>query len=164
MTNEQRRRANEILEKHEFRHENLIAILQEIQKEELFLPREVLELVSRQMEVPLTRIFSMATFYKSFSLAPRGRHRMKVCTGTACHIKGAKQNREEIVRKLGISEGETTPDLSFSLETVNCVGACALAPVIMIDEDYYDGITPAKIRKILRHYTADDEKRRDDSN
>jgi NADH-quinone oxidoreductase subunit E len=164
MTNEQRRRANEILEKHEFRHENLIAILQEIQKEELFLPREVLELVSRQMEVPLTRIFSMATFYKSFSLAPRGRHRMKVCTGTACHIKGAKQNREEIVRKLGISEGETTPDLSFSLETVNCVGACALAPVIMIDEDYYDGITPAKIRKILKHYTANDEKRRDDSN
>ena len=161
MTNEQRRRANE---KHEFRHENLIAILQEIQKEELFLPREVLELVSRQMEVPLTRIFSMATFYKSFSLAPRGRHRMKVCTGTACHIKGAKQNREEIVRKLGISEGETTPDLSFSLETVNCVGACALAPVIMIDEDYYDGITPGKIRKILKHYTANDEKRRDDSN
>jgi NADH-quinone oxidoreductase subunit E len=164
MTNEQRRRANEILEKHEFRHENLIAILQEIQKEELFLPREVLELVSRQMEVPLSRIFSMATFYKSFSLAPRGRHRMKVCTGTACHIKGAKQNREEIVRKLGISEGETTPDLSFSLETVNCLGACALAPVIMVDEDYYDGITPAKIRKILKHYTANDEKRRDDSN
>ena len=164
MTDEQRRRANEILEKYDFRPENLIGILQEIQKEELFLPREVLELVSRQMEVPLTRIFSMATFYKSFSLAPRGRHQMKICTGTACHIKGAKQHRDEIVRKLGISEGETTPDLSFSLETVNCVGACALAPVIMIDEDYYDGITPAKIRKILRHYTADDEKRRDDSN
>ncbi len=164
MTNELRRRANEILEKYEFRHENLIGILQEIQKEELFLPREVLELVSRQMEVPLTRIFSMATFYKSFTLTPGGRHRMKICTGTACHIKGAKQNREEIVRKLGISEGETTPDLSFSLETVNCVGACALAPVIMIDEDYYDGITPAKIRKILRHYAEDDEKRRDDSN
>ena len=158
MTDEQRGRTDGILEKHGLRHENLIGILQEIQKEERHLPREVLEYVCGRMEVPLTRIYNIGTFYKSFSLKPRGRHQMKVCTGTACHIKGAAQSNEEIMRRLGIKEGETTPDLTFSLETVNCLGACALAPVIVVDEEYYDGVTPAGIKRILKGYATDDEK------
>ena len=157
MTDEQQRRADEILEQQGFEVENLIGILQQIQKEENYLPKEVLEHISRRTEIPLSRIFGIASFYKSFSLKPRGRHQVKVCLGTACHIKGASQNNEEIMRRLKIKEGETTPDMNFSLETVNCVGACALAPVIVVNEDYYDGITPAKVRKMLKQYSEQDE-------
>ena len=157
MTDEQLGRTEEILHMNGFSQENLIGILQEIQRREHFLPREVLEYVSDRMEVPISKIFNIATFYKSFSLKPKGRHQMKVCTGTACHIKGAEQNKAEIVRKLGINEGETTTDLAFSMETVNCVGACALAPVIVVDEEFHDGITPAKIKRILKKYSREDE-------
>lgn len=136
----------------------LIAVLQEVQKEERYLPKDVLQYVAAKMEVPLTRVYTIATFYKSFSLKPRGRHQVKVCTGTACHIKGAACNCREITRRLGIFEGETTADLNFSVETVNCLGTCALAPVIVVDDDYFDGVTPAKVRRILKQYSNDDQK------
>ena len=159
MTHEQRMTTDEILNRYGLRnHAGLISILQEIQRQERYLPREVLEYVSRTMEIPLARIYTIATFYKSFSLTPRGRHQIKVCTGTACHIKGAAQNNEEIQRRLGIKEGETTPDLDFSLETVNCLGTCALAPVIVVDDEYYDGVTPAQTRRILRQHSGDNDK------
>lgn len=158
MTEEQRTTADSILELlGSGDGANLIAVLQEIQKEERYLPREILQYVADRMEVPLPRIYTIATFYKSFSLTPRGRHQVKVCTGTACHIKGAACNCEEITRRLGISEGETTSDLNFSLETVNCLGTCALAPVIVVNEDYYDGVTPAAVRKILKRYSNGDK-------
>lgn len=153
MTEQQRTRVSEILNRNGARNDaGLIGVLQEIQKEERYLPRDILEHVAAEMEIPLTRIFSIATFYKSFSLEPRGRHQIKVCTGTACHIKGAQQNTSELKRRLGIDGGETSPDGNFSLENVNCLGTCALAPVIVVDEDYHDGITPGKIRRILKHY------------
>ena len=158
MTEDQRTMADSILDQvGAVNGENLIAVLQDIQKEERYLPKKVLQYVADRMEVPLTRIYTIATFYKSFSLTPRGHHQVKVCTGTACHIKGAAGNCEEITRRLGISEGETTDDLNFSLETVNCLGTCALAPVIVVNEDYYDGVTPASVRKILKRYSNGDE-------
>lgn len=156
MTEEQLARTERILEKFGSRGEAmLIAILQEVQREERYLPRKILESISRRMDIPMTRIYAIATFYKSFSLKPKGRHQIKVCTGTACHVKGAAKNQDELMRRLGISEGEVTADRNFSLETVNCLGTCALAPVIVVDDQYYDGITPAKIRRTLERYSEE---------
>jgi len=143
-----------ILEKYGYRHETLIGMLQDIQLLENYLPVETLQHISQKLEVPLSRIYHIATFYKSFSLQPRGRHIIKVCVGTACHLDGAVQNLEQIERTLHIHEGETTKDMMFSLETVNCMGTCALAPVAVVDDAYYDAVTPGKVEKILSSYTG----------
>jgi NADH-quinone oxidoreductase subunit E len=141
-----------IIERYDYNKEFIIAILQEIQRVKNYLPRENLEYICQKLDLPLTRVYQIATFYKSFSLKPMGRHRIKVCTGTACHLKGAQRNYEEIRRRLDILEGDTTKDLSFSIEKVNCLGTCALAPVIVVNGEYYDSVNPAKIRKILEGY------------
>jgi NADH-quinone oxidoreductase subunit E len=142
-----------ILEKYAYRHDALISILQDIQRLENYLPPETLGYVSKKLEVPLTRLHHIATFFKSFSLEPRGRHVIKVCLGTACHLSGAVQAQEQIERALSIGDGETTQDMMFSLETVNCLGTCALAPVTMVDEEYYGEVTPGGVEKILSHYS-----------
>jgi len=152
MSSEGKNKIEEILERYAFPPESLIGILLEVQRVENYLPREKLEYLSWRMNVPLARIYQIATFYKSFSLKPMGRHRIKVCTGTACHLKGASRNAEEIMRRLVIGPGETTEDLSFSMETVNCLGTCALAPVIVVDGEYYDSVSPVKVRKVLDRY------------
>jgi NADH-quinone oxidoreductase subunit E len=143
---------DDILEKYHYRHHALIGIIQDVQKLENYLPKEVLVYISEKLELPLSRIYNVATFYKSFSLQPRGRHLIKVCVGTACHLNGALQNQEQIERSLHICEGETTPDRMFSFETVNCLGTCALAPVTMVGDDYYGETTPGAIEKILSRY------------
>jgi NADH-quinone oxidoreductase subunit E len=148
---------DKILEHYAYRHDALIGILQDVQRLENYLPQETLQYIGGRLEVPLTRIYYIATFYKSFSLVPRGRHVVKVCLGTACHLNGAVQNLEQIERNLKIGEGETTEDRQFSLETVNCVGTCALAPVAMVDEDYYGAMTPSKVEKMLSTYTDGSE-------
>ena len=135
-------KVDEILDKYGHRHDALIGILQDVQRLENYLPRETLQYVREKLDVPLSRIYYIATFYKSFSLEPRGRCIVKVCLGTACHLSGAVQNLEQIERTLCINAGETTEDRTFSLETVNCVGTCALAPVTMVDQDYYGGVNP----------------------
>jgi NADH-quinone oxidoreductase subunit E len=145
-------KVNLILKKYGYKHYALIGMMQDIQQIENYLPLETIKYVSEKLEIPLTRLFHIATFYKSFSLEPRGRHICKVCFGTACHLGGAVQNQEQIERILNIQDGETTQDMMFSLETVNCVGTCALAPVTMIDEDYYGEVTPGKIEKIIAYY------------
>ena len=127
---------------------------QDVQRLENYLPQETLQYIGRELEVPLSRVYYIATFYKSFSLEPRGRHIVKVCLGTACHLNGAVQNLEQVERILSISEGETTKDRMFSLETVNCVGTCALAPVTMVGEDYYGAVTPGRVEKILSAYST----------
>lgn len=142
-----------IMEKYGYRHDALISMLQDIQRLENYLPVETLQHVSRKIEVPLSRVYYIATFYKSFSLEPRGRHIVRVCLGTACHLNGAVRNLEQIQRILDIGEGETTLDRMFSLETVNCVGTCPLAPVTMVDEDYYGAVSPGKVEKILSAYS-----------
>ena len=144
-----------IMEKYGYRHDALISMLQDIQRLENYLPVETLQHVSRKIEVPLSRVYYIATFYKSFSLEPRGRHIVRVCLGTACHLNGAVRNLEQIQRTLDIGEGETTQDRMFSLETVNCLGTCALAPVTVVDDTYYDAMTPGKVEKILSKYATE---------
>ncbi len=144
-----------ILGRYDYRHDALIGMLQDVQRLENYLPKETLQYVGEKLEVPLSRIYYIATFYKSFSLKPRGRHIIKVCLGTACHLNGARQNLEQVQRTIGIAEGETTEDKMFSLETVNCVGTCALAPVTMVDEEYYGAVTPGRVEKILSAYSKE---------
>ena len=129
--------------------ENLIMILQAIQERYNFLPEEALRYLTSKLDMPLSRIYSVATFYATFSLEPKGRHIISVCTGTACHLKGGGRIAEEMSRQLGIQPGETTEDYGFTLETVNCLGACALAPVAVIDKKYQPKTDLGKLSKTV---------------
>jgi len=151
-------KVDSILEKHEYRHSEIISIMQDVQGIENYLPEETLRYISKKLELSLTRIFDIVTFYKAFSLVPRGRHMIKICCGTACHLGGAMQNLDRIKRTLHVREGETTEDRMFSLETVNCLGTCALAPVVQVDEDYHDAVIPGKVDKILATYSSKNER------
>lgn len=141
-----------ILDKYQRAEGLLVSILQDIQAEYNYLPREALEKVSRDIGIPLTQVYSVATFFKAFSLKPRGRHLVNVCLGTACHVRGAVRILETIERELGIKAGETTEDLKFSLETVNCVGACALGPIVVVNGDHSGMMTTEKVKPLLKEY------------
>ena len=130
---------------------SLIQVLQEINREYNYLPEFALECTSQVFNVPLSEIYHIATFYNSFSLEPRGKHLIKVCMGTACHARGVPRILEEIQRQLGIVAGQTTEDKKFSLSTVNCLGCCALGPVVTIDDDYYT-VKISDVNKILDKY------------
>ena len=130
----------------------LISVLQDIQAESYYLPREALVQVSKSMDVPLSRVYSVATFFRAFSLKPRGKHLINVCLGTACHVRGASKVLEQIERSLNISRGETTGDAKFTLETVNCMGCCALGPVVNIDGEYFGHIDAGKVGSLLAQY------------
>jgi len=138
-----------VLAKYQRDKSALIDILQDTQSAIGYLPREALEEIHAGLDVPLSRVYSVATFFKAFSLTPRGRHVINVCLGTACHVRGAPRIIEEITRQLKINPGETTPDGEFTLETVNCLGACALAPVVVIDDVYYEKVTPDRLRALI---------------
>ena len=142
---------NTILGEYERDGSRLISVLQDLQAELGYLPKESLYRVAEYLEVPLVQVYHVATFYTAFSLTPRGRHLVRVCTGTACHVRGAAIILEEIERQLGVKPGEVTPDLRFTLETVNCVGACALGPTVVIDGDYYS-MSPSHISRVLAKY------------
>jgi len=131
-------------------NENLLSILQDVQKECGYLSEEKLIEAAETLDMPLIDVYGVATFYKSFSLKPRGRHLVKVCLGTACHVRGATRIVEEIGRKLGIGPGETSDNGEFSLETVMCLGCCAIGPVVVVDGKYYGQVTPTKVESILR--------------
>jgi NADH-quinone oxidoreductase subunit E len=128
----------------------LIPILQDIQRERGYLPLALMQELSQQLHVPLSRIYNVATFYRSFSLKPRGRHVISVCTGTVCHLNGAGKLVQALRQQLNLPSGDTTDDLRFSLETVNCVGACALAPVVVADGAYCAKARAAQLAKILQ--------------
>ncbi len=130
----------------------LVSILQDVQTKLNYLPREALLKVSQGMEVPLSRVYSVATFFKAFSLKPRGRHLLHVCMGTACHVRGAVRVLDRIEQELGIGSGETTRDLEYTLETVNCVGACALGPVVVVDGEYAGQMTSDKVKHLLESF------------
>jgi NADH:ubiquinone oxidoreductase subunit E len=134
----------------EARH--LIAVLQDTQKTFRYLPEKGLKRVAEDLGLPLARVYEVATFYKSFSLTPRGKHEVKVCMGTACHLRGAKLIQEELERELGIKNGQTTADQLFSLESVNCVGSCAMAPVVLVGEDYHGSLSAKKASRIVKRY------------
>lgn len=130
----------------------LVSILQDVQTKLNYLPREALLKVSQGLEVPLSRVYSVATFFKAFSLKPRGRHLLHVCMGTACHVRGAVRVLDRIEQELGIGSGETTRDLEYTLETVNCVGACALGPVVVVDGEYAGQMTSDKVKHLLESF------------
>jgi NADH-quinone oxidoreductase subunit E len=142
----------EIIERHGHQKASLIGILQDIQAKMNYLPRKALAQVSRSLDIPLTRIYEVATFYKAFSLEPRGRHTLQVCLGTACHVRGGARVLDYLENRLEVKSGETTKDLAFSLERVNCLGACALGPMMVIDKKHYGKINTQKIESILEKY------------
>lgn len=146
---------DEILERYPGKPRYLISLLQDIQVEYGYVSNDAMTLVCDHAGVPISRAWSVATFYKSFSIEPQGEHRIKVCQGTACHLKGGTRLAEGLSRDLGITPGGTTEDLLFTLETVNCVGACALAPVAVIDEDYVPGATSRKLQKSIKKLSSE---------
>jgi NADH-quinone oxidoreductase subunit E len=141
-----------ILDSHQRDRSMLVAILQDIQAEYNYLPKKTLVQVSQGLDVPLTQVYSVASFFKAFSLKPRGRHLINVCLGTACHVRGAVRILDEIERELGIKAGETTKDLKYTLETVNCVGACALGPIVIIDGQYSGQMKTDRVKNLLGSY------------
>lgn len=144
---------NDILNGHSDGAEgSLISILGEIQERYHYLPQEALILVSEWLGVPLSQVYSIATFYNAFSLKPQGRHLIHVCTGTACHVRGAAQVLDRFQRRLEIQPGATTPDREFTLETVNCLGACALGPITVIDGKYFGQMTAPRVDKLLKEF------------
>ncbi len=145
-------RVESILDSYQHDRGMLISILQDIQAEFSYLPREALRQVGQGLDVPLSQVYSVATFFKAFSLIPRGRHTINVCLGTACHVRGAVRILEEIERELNIKPGETTEDLRFTLGTVNCVGACALGPIVIIDGEYSGQMKTDKVKPLLARY------------
>ena len=140
----------EILTRYPAEPRHLISVLQDVQLGYRYLPREALELVSETLGVPLAQVYSVATFYKSFSLTPRGEKILYVCTGTACHIRGAPLLLHELQARLSIKPGQTTDDLKFSLEAVNCVGACALAPVVVVNDEAHGNLSVTGVRRLIR--------------
>jgi NADH-quinone oxidoreductase subunit E len=131
---------------------SVIQALLEIQRENRWLPREVLVKVGEKLGVPMSRIQHIVTFYKAFSLAPKGRHEVHVCTGTACHVRGGARVLDAVQSATGIKPGETDGDLKFSLKTVNCVGCCSLGPVMVVDGEYHGNMAPAKSEEVLKNY------------
>ena len=142
----------EIIERHGYQKASLIGILQDIQGEMNYLPRKALVQVGKSLDLPLTHIYEVATFYKAFSLDPRGKHTIQVCLGTACHVRGGSRVLDYLENRLEVKPGETTKDLSFTLESVNCLGACALGPIMVIDKKYFGKINTTKIESILKKY------------
>jgi len=131
---------------------DIIPLLQKLQGEYGYLPQEVVLAVCEEANLPASRVFGVATFYEQFHLEPRGRHLIRCCRGTACHVKGGKRIIQTVERELGIREGDTTDDLQFSFETVACLGTCFLAPVMMVDNDYFGQMTPERVKSILDQY------------
>ena len=140
------------IRKYGAKKEALIPILQYIQSDLNWLPEETLRVVAERLEMPLMEIYGVATFYRTFSLKPRGRHIVTVCVGTACHVRGGQRMVDQISRELDIGPGETTQDMNFTLETVNCLGCCAIGPIVVVDGEYYGEMTTRKVKSVLDKY------------
>jgi NADH-quinone oxidoreductase subunit E len=147
-----RKKIEQIIDAHNGEASALIEILLDIQNEFHWLPGEALRMVSEKLQVPLSRIQHTATFYRAFSLVPKGRHAINICMGTACHVRGAPRVLEVVQQIVGIGPGETDADMKFSLDTVNCLGCCAIGPVMEIDEEHLGKLVPAKTAELLKNY------------
>jgi len=140
------------IDKHQGQKKSLIAILQDIQAEYNYLPEESLRFVAKVLDIPLTDVVGVATFYRAFSLTPRGKHICTVCQGTACHVRGGPRILDEFERRLKIRAGQTTKEGQFTLETVACLGCCAIGPVVVVDRDYHAHTTVRNVGAILKKY------------
>jgi NADH-quinone oxidoreductase subunit E len=138
-----------ILKRYKGQEDALITMLQEIQEVYAYLPEEVLACLSREANIPMSRIYAVVTFYAQFYLSPRGRNMVRVCRGTACHVRGGSRVLDAVERELGIIDGETTADLEYTLETVACIGACALAPTMVINQSTHGKMTPSKVAEVI---------------
>ena len=143
---------NKIVKRYSCEKSALIVILQEIENLYGYLPAWALRHVSKRLDVPMIQVYGVASFYKAFHLTPRGKHLIRVCLGTACHVRGGQRVIEELKRKLKIEVGETTKDLNFTLERVNCLGCCALGPIVMIDDDYHGHMSSAKVGSLIKQF------------
>ena len=143
---------NKVLETYSPEKRHSLAILQDLQRKFGYIPKEALVAVSVYLDIKLSALYSMATFFRALSLKPRGKHVIRVCDGTACHIRGSQVLLDALKRSLGLTPGETTEDGLFTLETVNCLGACALAPVMVVNEKYYPKVMPQQVDEILAVY------------
>jgi NADH-quinone oxidoreductase subunit E len=143
---------DQIIDKYAGEEGILIQLLLDVQRELNWVPKEVVQRISDRLQVPLSQIYRVASFYKSMSLKPRGRHLVNVCLGTACQVRGGPRLMDRVREILGINPGETTHDMKFTLERVNCLGCCALGPVMVVDGEYHGKIMPAKAEEILKSY------------
>ncbi|MBU7019143.1 MAG: NAD(P)H-dependent oxidoreductase subunit E [Theionarchaea archaeon] len=141
-----------ILNKWNHDSSSLISILLDVQDIYNYLPEEALTLVAEKLNIPLIKVYSVATFYKVFSLTPRGKHIINICVGTACHVRGGRRLVERVEKVLDIGVGETTEDMQFTLETVRCLGACALGPVVVVDGEYHGQMSTKKMDALIQHY------------
>lgn len=160
LNNTDGKRIEKLMERYKGRKDVLIALLQDIQSEENWLSGDVLREVAEKLKVPLTDVYGVATFFKAFSLKPRGRHIVTACVGTACHVRGAPRLVDELQKILKIKPGETTRDKIFTLETVNCLGACALGPVVVIDGAYHGHATRSKVQMLIEEIGKQEIKKR----
>ena len=144
-----------IIERYDGKGSAILAILQDIQTKEKYLPQEVMEDLGMRLHIPLNNIYRIATFYRAFSLTPRGRHEIVVCLGTACHVRGGQRIVDQFTMELGIRSGETTPDRNFTLETVNCLGVCAAGPVVAIDGQYFGKMSSIKVEETIKKFRQD---------
>jgi len=142
----------EIISRFGREQEELIHILHRVHGEFGYIPPEAISLIARHLRISESEVFGVLTFYRAFSLEPRGKYVITVCLGTACHVRGGVQVAEELERRLGIKAGQTTSDRKFSLETVNCLGCCAIGPVVVVNGKYYSNVAPKKIDEIIREY------------
>ena len=141
---------DEIIEGRSGQPKYLVEVLQDIQQAEGYIPQDAMSQVSERLRVPLIEVYRVANFYKAFCLEPRGKHVITVCMGTACHVRGAHRMLDEVAGQLDVQPGETTQDQLFTVESVNCLGACALGPVVVLDGVYHDHMTPGKLRKLVQ--------------
>jgi len=150
-------RVDDVIERHPAEEPSLIQVLQDIQAEYNYLPRPAIDRVAEKLSIPLARVYAVATFYKAFSLKPRGKKICRVCMGTACHIRGGQALVDELERLLEVKAGGTTKDGEFTLETVNCVGACAMAPVVIMGDQYHGGVAPHQVKGIVEGGGVDED-------
>lgn len=151
------KKIDRILKQYDYRKSRIIQILNEIQKIFHYLPSKELAYVSQKLKLPLSHIYSMATFYSAFSLKPRGKHLVTVCMGTACHVRGAPAVLSRLEERLKVKTGSTTDDNQYTLKTVNCLGACALAPIVVIDDEYHGQTTVNRVDKLLDQYEQEED-------
>ena len=145
-------KVNSIIDKYPQKKSVLIQLLLDIQGESHWISQDAIQRVSERLDIPISQIYRVASFYKAMSLTPRGKHTINVCMGTACHVRGATRIIDKLEDSLGIKTGETTEDRRFTVERVNCLGCCALGPVMMVDRDYHGKMTPAKVEAVLKDY------------
>jgi len=155
MGDDKEKEVNELLQEHSQLEGRLLSVLEAVQRRHRYLPQEYMRLVAKGLGVPVSRVFSVATFYAAFSLEPKGEHLVAVCHGTACHVKGAGQLTERLEAELGVKEGKTTDDGLFTLESVRCLGCCSLAPVVSVDGVVHGRVKPDKVGDVLARWRGE---------